>query len=365
MFWLGAIVSLCYIPGITGAYIATQWPVLAVMLSFGLLRSGPVTVFHWLGLAFLAFATVHVFFTPMPYASVFGLWLIFIMGLSLWFGTTLSSMNVRDLYVGLAIGGTVSSFLALLQFNGFELLPTTSAVSGASGLYVNSVQQGTVLALIAVALVTERMWPLALPLLPGIVLSNSRGAWLALTVGLLGCRFGRLWVFGAVGAIGAFYLLTPLGASDQIRTLIWSYAWTNLVPLGWGPGVFYGVLFTGHDGVLFYPEHAHNDALQLLFEYGVGALLPFSIFVLALCRTSDREWPVVLAFVTAGCYSMPLWMPIASFLALVAVGRVLRTHALVRAGGYRRGWHVVSWWRDHAAGSRQAVSVAPSNSGKV
>ena len=46
MFWIGAVVSLCYVPGVTGAYIATQWPVLAVLLSFGLLRSGPFTAFH-------------------------------------------------------------------------------------------------------------------------------------------------------------------------------------------------------------------------------------------------------------------------------------------------------------------------------
>src|SRR6185503_17196213 len=100
MFLLGATVALCYVPGVTGAYIATQWPVLAVVLCFGLLRSGPLTVFHWFGLAFIAYATVHVFFTPMPYSSVFGLWLVWIMGLSMWFGTTLS--EVRGLYAGLA-----------------------------------------------------------------------------------------------------------------------------------------------------------------------------------------------------------------------------------------------------------------------
>ena len=49
MFWFGVIVSLCYIPGLTGAYIATQWPVLSVLLPFGLLRSGPFTAFHLAG----------------------------------------------------------------------------------------------------------------------------------------------------------------------------------------------------------------------------------------------------------------------------------------------------------------------------
>ena len=105
MFWLGAVVSLCYVPGVTGAYIATQYPVLAVLLSFGLLRSGPFTAFHAAGLAFITYAVLRLPFSPAPYASVFGLWLIVIMGLSVWFGTTIT--NMRGLYAGLAVGAAV------------------------------------------------------------------------------------------------------------------------------------------------------------------------------------------------------------------------------------------------------------------
>lgn len=356
MFWLGAAVALCYVPGVTGAYIATQWPVLAVVLCFGLLRKGPFTAFHWAGLAFVAYATVHVFFTPTPYSSVYGLWLIWIMGLSMWFGTTLS--DVRGLYAGLAAGGAVSSAVAVLQYFGVGVVPTLSP--SAAGLYVNSVQHGAVLALLIVALASERMWLWALPLLPGIALSNSRGAWLALAVGLLACYVRRLWIFGLVAVVGAFYFLAPWSPSDQVRMQIWSAAWQSLTLYGWGPGVFYTILLP-REGGFFYPEYAHNDALQLLFEYGIGALPAFAVVAFALIRSRCVEWPVVVGFVVAGCYSMPLYMPVASFLALVAVGRILRSYALDGGNRDHCGYYVLSRNGSDGTASRRFVPVAPYN----
>lgn len=356
MFWLGSVVSLCYIPGLTGAYIATQWPVLAVLLSFGLLRSGPFTMFHAAGLAFLAYAAARLPFDAAPYASVFGLWLVVIMGMSLWFGTTLNWLNMRELYGGLAIGASVSSLLAVLQYFGWNTVPTASAQP--AGLYVNSVQQGIILALLAVALASEHMWGWTVALAPGVFLAHSRGAWVALAVGLLACYVRRLWVFGIVAAVGAFYLLSPLSASDTERMWIWHTAWDNLSWFGWGPGMFYTIALFRDGAFSLYPEYAHNDALQLAFEYGVVATVPVAIFGYALWRTDVKEWPVVVAFVTAGCYSMPLFIPITSFLAFVAVGRILRVHALDGIHGSNRRQHVVSRKRVFLGKGGQAIPVA-------
>lgn len=358
MFWLGAIVSLCYVPGITGAYIATQWPVLALLMTFGLLRRGPFTWFHGLGLLFVLYAALGIWTSPAPYSSVFGLWLVAIMGLCLWFGTTLT--NVRGLYAGLAFGGAVSSGVAVFQYLGFHSVEQWTVLHPA-GLYVNSVQQGAILALLVVALVSERMWLWVLPLLPGLVLCGSRGAWLALAVGLLGCYVRRLWVFGLVGAIGALCFLLPgympQPSSDVLRMMIWKAAWDSLTLFGWGPGIFYAILLP-YGGTAIYPEYAHNDALQLLWEYGIGAVIPFAIFAFALSRTAAREWPVVFAFVAAGCYSMPLYMPVTSFLAFVAVGRILREHAMVLDFSNYRGRDVLSREPDYAGSRGEAVPVA-------
>jgi hypothetical protein len=337
--WLGAIVSLCYVPGITGAYIATQWPVLAVLSIFTVFRSAPFTVLHGFGVLFILYAAIGVWFSVVPYNAVFGFWLVVLMGLNLWLGSTLTTL--RGLYAGLAIGGAVSSAVAVLQYAGWQLLPVTSTAP--PGLYVNSVQQGAVLALLIVALATERMWLWIVPLVPGLVLSQSRGAWLALAVGLIALRFRRAWPLGAiVAAVGIFYLFMPLGrTSDQERMLIWEVAWHGLNWFGWGPGAFSAVNIT-QAGQVLYPGHAHNDALQLLFEYGMGALLPLSILSVALLRTGSKEWPVVVAFAVASCYSMPLYMPITSLLAVAATGRILRDYAVPCGDGCDCGFSVLS-----------------------
>lgn len=356
MFWLGAIVSLCYIPGVTGAYILTQWPVLAVLLPFALLRPGPFTGFHLLGALFVAYAAVRLPFNAAPVSGVFGLWLLGIAALAVWFGTTLTS--TRELYAGLAAGAAVSSLVGVLQYLGFYIVPTTSAMP--AGLYANAVQQGTVLALIAVALATERMWLWALPLLPGILLANSRGGFIVLAVGLLGCGVRRVWVVGAIAAVGVFYLLSPLSSSDVQRVFIWHTTWDNLTWFGRGTGIYY-IIMLSQDGVTsFFPEYAHNDFLQLAFEYGLAALLPFTVIGYAMWRTDVKEWPIVLAFCTAACFSMPLFMPIAAFLALVAVGRILRVHGLDGINGHSGGRYFLPQRYRHRFATRGAnVSLAP------
>jgi hypothetical protein len=369
MFWLGAVVSLCYVPGFTGAYIQTQWPLLAVALSFDLLRTAvlpafglmpkhPFTAFHLAGLVFVAYAAVWIPFHVTPYAGVFGLWLVVISALSLWFGTAMTS--TRELYAGLAVGGAVSSLLAVFQHFGFTGIPTMSAMP--AGLYVNAVQQGAVLALIVVALASERMWVWALPLLPGLVLANSRGAMIVLAVGLLGCFVRRLWIIGAIALAAAFYLLQPLSASDVQRLFIWNAAWDNLSWSGWGTGVFYVILLAQNNTNVFFPEYAHNDFLQLAFEYGAAAIVPFSIIGYAMWRTDLREWPIVLAFCTAACFSMPLFMPIVAFLSFAAMGRVLRAYGLHGSDSRNSGCALLSrGWGFLSAGGKN-LSVAPAHS---
>lgn len=361
MFWLGAIVSLCYVPGLTGAYIATQWPVLAVLLPFWLLKRGKFTTYHLLGLLFVTYAAFRVPFSPVPYISVFGFWLVVIVGLCLWFGTVLE--DPRKLYAGLAFGAAVSSGLTVLEKFGVHVV--VSATDSA-GLYVSSVQQGAIFSLIAVALVSERMWLWLLPLAPGFMLANSRGAVLALCVGLLACYVRRLWVFGIVGIAGVAWLFfLPLSSSDSERLFIWRAAWDNLTWLGLGPGVFYAIVLPRvDDGRLFFPEYVHNDALQLAVEYGIGALLALPIFAYALWRTDTKEWPVVVAFTALGSYSMPLFMPITAFLAFAAVGRILRSDAIAWRDGDHSRPDGVPGVRRHVENCGAYLSVASHRAAK-
>lgn len=354
MFWLGLAIATCYVPGWTGAFIATQWALLACVLPLFLLRSGPVTRFHVAGLLFVAYAVVAALFGVNPQASVFGLWTLATAALCLWFGSV--ATDTEKLYAGMATGAAVSSVIAVFQYFGTPVVPSVSATP--AGLFVNGVQLGVVLALLVVVLYAKRMWLYALPLLPGIVVAQSRGTFLALGVGLLACHVRRLWVFGILATAGAFYLLTPLSGSDTQRMLIWSVALQNLTLTGWGAGSFYTLLLSDGNGP-FYPEYAHNDAIQLAFEYGVAALIPFALFGFALRRTDATQWPVVVAFVAASCYSMPLHMPVAAFLGLAAVGSVLRNHGVAVSDSRYGGQPFISW--PYSSG-RQAVSMASNHS---
>lgn len=355
MFWLGLIVSLCYIPGVTGAYIATQWPVLSILLPLALWRHGPFTWLHAIGLAFVLYAAVHLVSVPLFLDAVWGLWLLCMMALSFWLGSTLG--DLRPLYRGLAIGASVSSIIGMFQHFG---MPIVSRVSeNPAGLYVNSVVQGMVLALVIVALVSERMWLWVPLLLPGFLLSGSRGAWLALAVGLLSVYVRRAWVFGLLGIVGlALLLRVQPNSSDQLRLLIWNDALHFLTPLGWGPGSFFSWLVPFRD-TLITPEYAHNDAIQLVFEYGVAAIVPIGLFGFVLTRTKEREWPVFVTFITLGCYSMPLWVPIASFLACVVAGRIVSGWALDGLNRVDSRFHGLPWWwrgEDEGRGSIPVVA---------
>lgn len=354
MLWLGVIASLCYVPGITGAYIATQWPLYAALLPFALFRKGPFTIFHVLGSLFLVYAALLFARNPLG-AEVMGLWLLSSMALFLWLGSTLD--DASSLYKGLAIGGAVSSFVGVLQIFGVPVVP--SATGTPAGIYVNSVQQGTVLALLVVALWSEELYLWSLPLFPGLLLAQSRGAWVALVIGVLALYVRKIWVFVPLAFVGMFFLL-HLSASDSERMYIWQAAWKGLTWLGWGPGMFFVLLLPGQTQPLF-PEYAHNDALQLAFEYGVGSILPLAIFVFALSRRREKEWPVIVAFATASCYSMPLYMPLASFLGLVAVGRVLREYAVHGLHGSGGRLPVLSWWKGGTRARGGVVPVASHN----
>jgi len=351
MFLLGVIVSICYVPGVTGAFVAT-WPVLSILLPLTLWRAGPMTIFHWAGLLFIAYASARLSHSPIFNDAVYGFWLLCLMGLSFWFGSTIG--NLRGLYAGLAVGASASSVLAIFQALGYQGVPYVSL--NPAGIYANSIAQGLILAMLIVALITERMWSWIPALLPGLALSGSRGAFLALGIGLLSVYVRRLWVFGILGTIGSVFLLSPLSASDGLRVFIWKVAGAHLTWLGWGPGSFFSLLIE-YDGNRMYPEYAHNDALQLAFEYGAAAALPIGIAAFVLIRHQAKGWPVFVTFAIAGCYSPALSIPLASFLALVVAGRTVRDWALARRELHNRRFDFVP--REHRRTDKVRSETVP------
>jgi hypothetical protein len=351
---LGAIVSLCYIPGWTGAAIATQYAVLSAILPFTLWRQGPLTPFHWAGIALVAYAALSLAWNTDTHGGVYGLWLLSIMALTFWLGSTLPSL--RQVYVGLAIGGIVSSIVAMVQAIGYQPIPSLSNTN--AGIYFNTVAQGEILALLFIALLTERMFYLALPLVPGILLSQSRGAWMALMIGVAALFVRRTWLLIPLVMLGMVAIWFP-SSSDVERLKLWAIAWNELSFFGNGIGSFASQIYNDNGKVL-YPEFVHNDILQLAYEFGIAALLPATIFAFALSRTGDREWPVLMAFVTMGFYSFPLWVSITSFLGVLVTGRIVRSWYMDGRFSDYCGYVALSRLQTD---SRQTVSLVSANKG--
>lgn len=219
-------------------------------------------------------------------------------------------------YIPFIAFGIVSTAVAIAQAFGWHPVPEWIP-EHPSGLLFNAVVQGAFLALGIITLVTYRVfWPILL-LAPGLYLTDSRGSFGAVAFGLLAQYFRRpLWLLAIVLAIAVYISHNP-NSSDLQRVRIWYAAATHLTFWGHGYGSFW-YLWIGNPA--WWPQYAHNDFLQAVFELGVWALIPFSFLGWAASRTRTHDWPILATFLFIGFFSMPLHMPeVAAFGALALV----------------------------------------------
>ena len=318
MFLLGLIAAVCFVPGYTGAYIPTQWVLGSCLLPLALWRRGPWTHLHWVGVGFLSYAALSMAWAADYYDGIWGLWLLSMIALSFWLGTTLPSMD--SLLKGLALGLAVSSAVAVAQLWGWAHWSWKP-----SGLLFNSVILGETCALVIVGLVSRGLWLWIPGILPAFVLSQSRGAILLLAMGLVFIYMRRPLVLLCI-ALGLTWTITYFPAdSDILRLIIWNTTIHHLSLFGWGSGSFLG-LFIGVE----HPEYAHNDFLQLWFEYGVGSLALAYILAVCLLRTNQHEWPILATFCVAALFSYPFYTPLLALLGACAAGRCARDWDLSR-----------------------------------
>lgn len=324
--WLGLAISLAFIPGYTGASIPTSWAVLSCVLPLVLWRPLSFTAVHWALGSFLLYAYVSWFWATNHDDAVMALWTLSILAGCFCYGATLPSLN--GILRGLALGFSFSSAVAVAQWLGYQ--PVLGNFIAPSGLVYNSALHGEILALIIIGLVIEREWLWIPALIPGLILSQSRGAYAAIIVGLILTRI-RHPILLAIGAAGVAYWATlTIGSSDSERFVIWRGAIHYLTFFGNGPGSFLSLWFNHPGGNIITPEYVHNDALQLAFEYGIGACIPLSLAGLLLIQYEEREWPLFAVFIFLGLFSFPLYSPITSVIGTLAAGRIARDWALVR-----------------------------------
>jgi hypothetical protein len=318
MFLLGLLLPIVYVPAITGGAMATQWALLSLALPVVLWSRPPepTTGLHILGLCFLAWVLLSITWSPQPLDAVYGAWVAILWGLSFQLGYT--TTNPVPLYRGLAYGLYINVAIACAQWLGYHPFPVFSEgtpQSNIAGLLYNRTVFGAACALVALALIQHRRWAYAIPLLFGIFLSGSRGAVLAVIFALIANRSRLVGValLAAAAALALYFDTT----SDHERLIAWGIIGRNLTLSGWGPwSTTYLLMLLPDHNVLI--SAAHNDYLQLVFEFGLAATLPISILAVA-SRT-----PTVLGYACLACFWFPTYTPVTAFVGLFALGRSVR-----------------------------------------
>lgn len=340
MFYLGLIVSTCYVPGFTGALLPTQWALLSIILPFFLWRPvipGPA---FWLGASSFLWAIASVTWAPSILSAAFGLWHFLVWALAFRLGAT--NLDLPALFRGLAIGLTINSGVAVLQ--AFDLNPVQSQPGIApAGLLFNPTILGAACALTIVALLELRQFRYLLGPLIGLALTESRGAWLILFVGLASRMLPRTVLALALVPLAYFITLYPAN-SDAVRLYIWAHALAHLSAWGNGIGSFDSYYYVIHDLLfrdprLIHPEFVHNDYLQLWFELGIGAIPLYAILAIALGQTKFPLRATLLSAAISGLFYFPLWCPLIAFILCVLTGRAVANWHYVRRS-------IVSW-RSH------------------
>jgi hypothetical protein len=315
LFATGLLLAIAYIPDVVGGIDSPRYAVLAIMLPWQLtlLSRIPMTAAHWLGLAFFGFMALSIAWAPNPLWGLGDLCHWAILGLAFAIGSAIDEAGLRSFIRGAAIGLVASTIVAALQQLG--ILP--QIFNSNTGLFVNKnlLAEAAVLTLIGALFLRE--WWLAVSSAIAIALAPSREAVIALAVVGLFCVPMRWRIAGLASlAAGLIWIAFHPDPTAAVRLEWWHDALAGLTWLGNGAGSYRWTWLERY--------HAHNDSLQSVYEFGVGAFLLAGICILALARWRLRPVAggIVLAVLACGAFGYPLELPFTGAFAALAAGHL-------------------------------------------
>ncbi len=223
-------------------------------------------------------------------------------------------------YAGLGLVGVVSVIFAAFQAAGFFFWPTH--INQATGLFFSPIAQGGFLGLVIVAMMVIGWWEIIPIHLLGLYLAHNRGGWAVVAIGLLATWVRQPLVILAVVLLGAFYITLNPSFNDLVRLNIWHAGIVNLTWFGHGWGSFDHVWIV-IDGFGHHPVHAHNDYLELAFEFGLYAVPLFCLLAYALSQAASPDWPILVAFCLMATFAMPLYIPATASIGALALASTL------------------------------------------
>lgn len=355
------LVMVGYYPRVLGAGTVGRWAILFLALPLLSMRetfSGRWSNSKSAIIAFSIFASASLIWMPFPLDGIqeaITLGTLLLAGL---IGRSVPSL--KSVFLGATGGIAVNSLVALWQFLDNSGWQTTGALTQRSypviqicckpsGLFLNGNIMAETAALVIVGVIVTgnmtrwNMGALIALVLPALLLPMQRGSMIALAIvamiwlsSIVSRKFCLMLWCGMLGlasitVIGfvTFDRASPFIALSSLneRLAIWSATLSGLTPFGHGIGSFRGLfpLYAGDiDTMVLWPQFAHNDILQLAFEFGLFAAIPVIAILILLAGARSPIRYVVIAFVLEGLFEFPLHMPATGFLAAISIGHLCR-----------------------------------------
>lgn len=355
---LAFLVAAAFWPSLAAAGTAPRWALLAVAVPLMFPKKIKFTAGHLALLIFVAWSVSTLFWTDEPLTSLFPwhpslawiwvpsggvnaivYWTIF-SGLFC-IGAELSSF--RPVFIGMALGLSLSSIVAIAQF--YFGWTGIDQYSVPGGLFINPNFMAEIAVMVLIGLIAERLYWFIPLVLPAVLLPQSRSALLALVIALALWTRSRavmaVMIIG-IGAAAIWSIQTGFRLpSVQERLDIWRDTIDGMAFFGRGLGSFY-VLYPAAasrtDTLYARPDHAHNEIIETLFETGIPGILLIGAFLLAAWYGRNRAARLVLvAFAVSAMASFPLHVPASMFLVALVAGNLSADGPALRFHQFGRG----------------------------
>lgn len=239
--------------------------------------------------------------------------------------------DLRGIWVGLAVGINISGYIALAQMFGFDGI---TQYAPPSGLFNNRNVMAEAGAIALLVTIHYRLWWL----LPGALLA----AFLPVSKAVIGAlalvavfwpsaggyRVTGIRAYMAIAVAGIFAVALG-GASLTQRYDIWAPAIQAFNLTGHGLGSFF------EDFPM--PAYAHNEFIQMWYEWGLYAVPFFVAFIAAVLKEWRFEQSIVACVLMLCVFSFPLHMPLTAFCFALALGRMFGAGDNVCSAQYAGG----------------------------
>lgn len=331
LFLFGFILSVVYVPGWVGASISTGWLFLLIVMSVAIwFFKIPITNSHIYGFLFLIYASISLAWTQNFNLAFFELLKLIVLGLIFCFGSYVK--DIKFVIKGLCLGLLISDFVAFQQYF-FDNHTIYSTGNGAAGLFVNVNMFCEISAILLVALIVLKLYWWIPVTLPALFLIHSRSAILALIV----CSILWVWSKSKIAAASIIPVIVIIiyeyvlyghfdFSSIRERTNVWLDTINGLTFFGNGVGsyeIMYPLYATHIDTMIARPKYAHNDLLQIVFEFGIGSIFCL-IFLWNVFKINCKERYILYVVAIISLFSFPTHIPVSAFIFCLVAGFVTR-----------------------------------------